>query len=93
MERTFDIVRVTSPLREETWSFRYISDGQIVLQEYELRERPSTRHKHRSSKNYRSWNTRDSFPEDQVPLPPDVAAEALAAFTAGLRIVRTYERE
>jgi hypothetical protein len=86
------VVRVASDLVSETWSFCYVGGGQVVLQDYAYEERATRRHKFQCLKSFTA-HSRSGLNHREVPIPEDVAAEALAAFTKTLRIVRIYDRE
>ncbi len=79
-------------LDAEEWSFVVI-DEQIVLQDYARLTRPTKRHKEQCRDWYDRLNTRDcKLKLDEVPLPQDVADEALRGIQSKFRVVREYKR-
>jgi len=84
-----------SPLRRERWIFWYSdSDHALVLDEYHVEERTSTKHKFKSIASYERLRSRRShmppgtLGEEDVRLTPMIAQRALDDFTSGLRVVR-----
>lgn len=71
-------------LKGVRWSF-YLLDSVLVVDSYEEYERASKRHKPRTVKNWSRLNKRDStMPQEDVPLTPEIMAEAKAQYLAEL---------
>lgn len=86
------IARKRDDLTEEEWSFAVVGE-QIVLDRYRYLERASKRHKHRAVRWYERLDHRsNTLKLDAVPLPDDVAEEALATVRARFRVVKEFQR-
>ena len=88
------IIRRETPgtLDAQEWVF-VVLDNQVVLDRYMELSRPTKRHKELTNQFYNRLNTRDCTLEiSEVPLPDDVAAEALAKVIAQFRVVKEYTR-
>jgi hypothetical protein len=83
-------VRREAGLDAQEWTFTIIEE-QVVLQTYRVLTRETKRHKERGRQYYNRLNERNStMKQAEVPLPDDVAAEALAQVLARFRVVRAY---
>ena len=77
------------------WVFWYFDDYNVlIIDQYRVIERKSKRHKFVASEAYarlgRSYDY--TVKEEDVPLPPDVAKEALDQYVARMRVTRWSDR-
>ncbi len=79
-------------LDAQEWTFTLI-DNQIVLDRYMELSRPTKRHKEQGTRWYERLDHRsNTLTLAEVPLPDDVAAEALQKVVSQFRVVRELKR-
>jgi hypothetical protein len=95
-----DVERQSDKLNRELWQFTMVprvSNVKLVLENYLIQSRPTTRHKWQTSKIY-SWRSRhssyrpDYLQLEEVPFPEDVQREALARFMERVTVIKGTDR-
>lgn len=84
------VVREQDGLNRQVWRFDYV-DNECVLRVsgYEELNRPTKRHNYTCIKKFVPWEQGcGKMTRADIPLPDNVAAEALQQFVAKIKVVR-----